>query len=75
MMNFSEALKLMKEGRPMLRAGWNGKGMYVNIQVPTPKSKMTMMYLYMKTADGNLVPWLASQADLLSKDWDMYNGN
>lgn len=25
--------------------------------------------VYMKTADGNFIPWLASQADLLSDDW------
>lgn len=26
-------------------------------------------YLEMKTADNNLVPWLASQTDLLADDW------
>jgi hypothetical protein len=30
---------------------------------------MTLPYIYMKTADGNLVPWLASQTDLLATDW------
>lgn len=32
------------------RKGWNGKGMWIRIQVPTEKSKMTLPYIYMKTA-------------------------
>ncbi len=28
-------------------------------------------YIMMKTADGSFVPWLASQTDLLSDDWDI----
>lgn len=26
-------------------------------------------YIAMKTAQGNVVPWLASQTDLLAEDW------
>lgn len=52
------------------RTGWNGKDMYIMLQYPTEKSKMTLPYIYMKTADGNLVPWVASQTDLLSEDWE-----
>ena len=32
---------------------------------------MTLPYIYMKTADDNLVPWLASQTDILAQDWIM----
>jgi len=28
-------------------------------------------YLMMKTVDGSFVPWLASQTDLLSEDWEI----
>jgi hypothetical protein len=28
-------------------------------------------YIEMKTADNKLVPWLASQTDLLAEDWDI----
>ena len=31
--------------------------------VPDDKSKMTLPYIYMKTAQDDLVPWLASQTD------------
>lgn len=31
-------------------------------------------YLMMKTADNSFVPWLASQTDILSADWDYAEG-
>lgn len=69
---FSQALHFLKDGRRVCRYGWNGKGMYLELQKPTELSKMTLPYIFMKTADNNLVPWLASQTDLLSNDWLIY---
>ena len=68
-MTFSEALDAVKKGSKIQRAGWNGKGMHVELQRPDEHSKMTLPYLYMKTADNNLVPWLISQTDALAEDW------
>jgi hypothetical protein len=68
-MNFSQALELVKTGRRISRSGWNGKGMYVEIQRPDSHSKMTLPYLFMRTAQGDLVPWLISQTDALADDW------
>lgn len=68
-MRFGVAIEYLREGRRVSRDGWNGKGMYLEIQVPDENSKMTLPYIYMKTACGNLVPWLASQSDILSMDW------
>ena len=68
-MTFSEALKHIKNGKKLTRKGWNGKGMWIELQKPDEHSKMTLPYIYMKTADNNLVPWLASQTDMLSEDW------
>ncbi len=31
--------------------------------------RMTLPYIYMSTVQGDLVPWLASQTDLLAEDW------
>ena len=70
-MNFGRALDYMKDGNKLAREGWNGKGMYIELQLPDEQSKMTLSYIYMKTADGNLVPWLASQTDILSCDWSI----
>lgn len=68
-MNFGKALELLKEGKRVTRGGWNGKGMWLELQRPTVVSKMTLPYIFMKTANDDLVPWLASQTDILSEDW------
>lgn len=68
-MNFETALTLLKNGQLIFRAGWNGKGMWLKIQKPDSKSLMSLPYIYMKTAGGELVPWVASHSDLLSTDW------
>lgn len=64
-----KALDRLRDGRQLRRQGWNGKGMWIALQEPDEGSKMTLPYIYMRTADGNLVPWIASQTDLLAKDW------
>lgn len=68
-MGFGDALAHLKSGSSCARAGWNGKGMWVKLQVPDSGSKMGLPYLYMKTAQDLLVPWLASQTDILAEDW------
>jgi hypothetical protein len=63
------AVDELREGKKVARAGWNGKDMYLELQYPDEKSKMTLPYVYMKTVQGDLVPWLCSQTDLLTTDW------
>lgn len=83
-LSFSTALALVKEGKRMQRAGWNGKGMFIFL---VPGSTFTVnrppllgiypegtvinyhAHVDMKTADGTVVPWLCSQTDLLAEDW------
>ncbi len=69
MNNFGQAIEALKSGKRVARTGWNGKGMWLELQRPDAHSKMTLPYIYMKTADSNNVPWLASQTDMLSEDW------
>lgn len=69
MITFSQALEVIKQGHRAYRSGWNGKNMYIQLQRPDANSKMTLPYIYMYTAQGDLVPWLASQTDLLAEDW------
>lgn len=71
MLSFSDALIRLKDGHKVSRAGWNGKGMWIDLQRPDLHSKMTLPYIYMRTARGDLVPWLASQTDILSDDWEV----
>jgi hypothetical protein len=65
------AVKEMHNGNRVCRAGWNGKNMYLELQVPDENSKMTLPYVYMRTVQGDLVPWLCSQTDLLASDWEI----
>lgn len=69
MMDFGEAIKKLKAGKNVQRVGWNGKGMHLTLQVPDENSKMSLPYIFMLTADKHQVPWLASQTDVLSTDW------
>lgn len=70
-MNFGQALELLKLDKRVARSGWNGKGMWLGLQKPGASSKMTLPYIYMRTVQGDLVPWLASQTDMLSSDWEV----
>lgn len=70
-MDFGEALLHLRRGNAVARSGWNGVGMWVRMQVPDEHSKMKRSYLYMRPVDGDLVPWVASQSDLLALDWEL----
>ena len=82
-MNFGLAIEAAKMGKKIARDGWNGKGMFL-YHVPAaaypPSTEVAKeafcgsdvpygAYIAMKTAQGNVVPWLASQTDMLADDW------
>lgn len=85
--SFSEALIMLKDGRKVMRSGWNGKGMFLFlVKGQAIRYTINQTYgdgyvdsdglpvldaIYMKTADDKLVPWLASQTDLLAEDWQV----
>lgn len=75
MMDIGQAVLTMRLGGRVRRVGWNGKGMYLELQRPDANSKMTLPYVYMYTAQGDLVPWLCSQTDLLAEDWEIVDGD
>lgn len=66
MFGIGEAVKTLRDGKKVARSGWNGKNMYLQLQVPDSHSKMTLPYVYMRTAQADLVPWVCSQIDLLA---------
>jgi hypothetical protein len=70
-MDFSQALAAVKAGGRIARSGWNAGGQWVALQVPDEHSKMGRPYLYISPVGGGLVPWLASQTDLLADDWEL----
>lgn len=72
---FGWAIKQLDGGSRVQRMGWNGKGMYLfyvgewecariedNLYEHAP-------FIAMKTAQNTIIPWLASQADMLAIDW------
>jgi hypothetical protein len=68
--DFGWALLRLLAGKRVAREGWNGKGMWLELQVPDAHSKMKQPYIFIVPVGGQLVPWVASQSDLLSTDWD-----
>lgn len=81
-MDFGYALKELKNGKRLRRRGWNGKGIFIELQRPDQLSKMTRPYIFIDTtglmtdnpdAPRDRVPWLASQTDMLSDDWEIAN--
>ena len=88
-MDFGAALAHLREGYKVAREGWNGKGMFVFL-VPGSTFEVNrppLLGIYpagtvikyhahidMRTADGTIVPWLASQTDVLAQDWVLVVG-
>ena len=74
-LTFGDAIHFLKAGKRVARHGWNGKGMWLEMQRPDEHSKMTLPYLYLNypndsvNTPGARVPWLASQTDMLTEDW------
>lgn len=78
--NFGWALEALKDGKKVKRAGWNGVGIFLKLQVPDEHSKMTQPYIYIDStglqttnskAPKGVVPWFPSQTDLLAEDWEL----
>ncbi len=78
-MTFGLAIEALKQGKKVARAGWNGKGMWLALHKEggsftheeTGIVLQYLDYISMKTADNKLVPWLASQTDVLAEDWQI----
>lgn len=84
MLDFAEVVRGLKNGKRYARSGWNGKNMFIFL-VAGSKFKVNREPLLsilgegtevdyhghvdMRTATGQIVPWLCSQTDLLAEDW------
>lgn len=78
---FGDAYKFLERGVKVARKGWNGKGIYLEMQFPDEHSKMTQQYVYIVTtglvsdnenAPKGIVPWAPSQTDMAAKDWVVF---
>lgn len=73
------AVNHMRHGHRMRRRGWNASNLWVSF-VPAGSVSIpqkfgdglnTLPFLAMKTAQDEIVPWLASHTDILADDWEM----
>lgn len=85
-LNFSQALDMIKQGAKLARSGWNGKDQFVFL-VPGSRFEVNrppLLGIYpegtvveycphidIKNQQGQVVPWLASQGDLMAEDWEV----
>lgn len=83
-MDFGSAIKGMKSGDKVARAGWNGKGMFV-YYVPANSYKTTTdiakkqfgemaeynAYMAIKNVNDTVSTWVPSVNDCLSEDWEI----
>lgn len=85
-MSFGLAVEALKQGLKVTREGWNGKGMFLYLvdadyyAVKTAAAKSFFgenslvpyrAYIAMKTVSNDVVPWVASQSDILANDWSI----
>ena len=83
-LTFGDALELLKAGKKVARAGWNGKGLFLFL-VPGSNFKVNrppLLGIYpegteinyrphidLKGADGSISTWAPSGSDALAEDW------
>ena len=82
--DFGYALEGLRKGLKAQRMGWNGKGMFLFLVpgstfevnrppllgiYPAGTAVTYQAHIDMKTAQETVVPWLASQSDILADDW------
>lgn len=80
-LNFGLAIEAAKKGKKISRAGWNGKGQYVQLAtcisytdpagavVNAEHKAIGNQALAFVGTSGVQLGWLASQADMLADDW------
>ena len=73
-LTFGAAIEAMRQGLKVSRAGWNGKGMFIFLDHGNRcaygfEGVPRRDFIVMKTAQGDQVPWVASQSDMLATDW------
>jgi hypothetical protein len=89
-LSFGKAIESMEAGKRVSRAGWNGKGMWLRLVPECDYDVLRKCvftgdeyhgdevslasWIGMKTADNKFIPWLASQSDMLAKDWCVVSG-
>ena len=66
-MDFSEALKLLKQGSTVRRASWSGLKSIMLIQ--PYQEDLILPYTAISTKDNKVGVFIATNCDLLADDW------
>lgn len=84
MYSFGQAIEMMKYGVRMSRQGWNGKQQYIELAtcisyknsdgevVNAEHDAIGNAAIAFVGTSGVQMGWLASQADMLAEDWEVY---
>lgn len=65
-LSFGTAFEQLKLGKKIKRTAWEG---YLELQVPDENSKMNRPYIFAVCKDGEIVPAVLNNLDLLAEDW------
>lgn len=83
-MNFGQAIEAVKNGKKAKRNGWNGKNQYIELAtcvsykntrgeiVNVNHDAMGNKAIAFVGTSGVQLGWLASQSDILSEDWEVF---
>lgn len=84
LVDFGEAIRLLKDGKKLSRKVWNGSGMYAYYVPANSYPALTEIakkefgenalvpyrpYLALKTAQNDVATWNPSTSDCLAEDW------
>lgn len=82
LVDFGEAVRLLKDGKKLSRIGWNGSDMYAYYVPANSYPAVTEIakkefgdivpykaYLALKTAQNDIATWTPSTSDCLAEDW------
>jgi len=72
LMSFSHCLEFLKQGLRLRRAGWNGKGMYVELSNSMDyQSSDLLPFFVIKNTSDSFNTWVPSVSDVLANDWQL----
>ncbi|HSQ90148.1 DUF2829 domain-containing protein [Romboutsia sp.] len=78
-MKYGQAIEELLLGKKLTRTGWNGAGLYIFYvegfrtsdysSITGNAESAVRPFIMMSSVDETLVPWLATQSDVLAGDW------
>jgi len=69
-MTFGDALVMLKDGKRVCRAGWNGNGMWIEMTGAVDYSFSELLpHFVIKNVSNSFSTWVPSINDCLAEDW------